>query len=163
MFVSKLLLFGRWREHGTEVKQIQTSSNCWVSNAESLLWALPHHSLIITIAIGLHWFTLFLGPGPKSSTKKSFDMDLCSACWKSSICETCCSQRGALKILLLPKLGWVYLIFVGSWSYICWTLISYLLEVDIIFLRSLSHICWKLISYLLVAGHTFRFPLCWCL
>ena len=76
MFVSKLLLFGRWREHGTEVKQIQTSSNCWVSNAESLLWALPHHSLIITIAIGLHWFTLFLGPGPKSSTKKSFDMDL---------------------------------------------------------------------------------------
>ena len=61
----------------------------------------------------------------------------------------CSSQRGALKILLLPKLGWVYLIFVGSWSYICWTLISYLLEVDIIFVRSLSHICWKLIPYLL--------------
>ena len=131
MFVSKLLLFGRWREHGTEVKQIQTSSNCWVSNAESLLWALPHHSLIITIAIGLHyWFTLFLGPGPKSSTKKSFDMDLCSACWKSSICETSLLfTKGCFKNPAIAEIGL-------SVSHICWKLILYLLDVDLVFVGS---------------------------
>ena len=160
MFVSKLLLFGRWREHGTEVKQIQTSSNCWVSNAESLLWALPHHSLIITIAIGLHWFTLFLGPGPKSSTKKSFDMDLVHVGKAVFVKLPLLFTKGCFKNPAIAEIGLSVSHIVGSWSYICWTLISYLLEVDIIFLRSLSHICWKLISYLLVAGHTFRFPLC---